>query len=90
MVVIGKKDEGVFANSRMLADTQEAAMSIKPVDMEAQFTRKPVYEMKFSSVMQPTGASAPLKELKVAESARIPKKVDELVDEGVQAHDSST
>ncbi len=90
MVVIGKKDEGVFAKSRMLADTQEAAMSIKPVDMEAQFTRKPVYEMKFSSVMQPTGASAPLKELKVAENARIPKKVDELVDEGVKAHDAAT
>jgi hypothetical protein len=90
MVVIGRKDEGIFSKSRMLEDTQEAAMSIRPVDMEAQFTRKPVYEMKFSSVMQPTGASAPLKELKVTDNTRIPKKVDELVDEGVKAVDAAT
>lgn len=86
--VIGRKKGNVFSKDRMLLDSQEAVMSIKPVDMEANFTRKPVYEMRFSNVLQPMGASAPLKDLTVASNPSIPKKVDEVVEEGVKAADA--
>jgi len=88
-LVRGKKEIHVKAKDRMLLDAQEAAMSIKTVDMELNFTKKPVFELSFSAVTQPMGAAAPLKDLKVADNARIPKKVDELVSEkGVKATDA--
>jgi hypothetical protein len=86
--VVGRKKGNVFSKERMLIDAREAVMSIKSVDMEAKFTRKPVYEMRFSPVLQPMGASAPLKNLRIATNPSIPKKVDEVVEEGVRAVDA--
>lgn len=88
LFVVGRKKGHVRSKERMLVEAQEAAMSIKSVDMEANFTRKPVYEMKFSPTLQPMGASAPLKSLLIATNPSIPKKVDEVVEEGIKAVDA--
>ncbi len=75
--------------SRMLSDVQEAAMSVKPVDMEIKFTKVPTLEIEFNSIHQPMGASAPIEKLRVAENSKIPKKVDSIVDDGsVKAADA--
>ena len=72
--------------SRMLLDSQEAAMSFTPVDLEMHFTKKPSLSIEFHQVHQPMGPSAPLDKLRLADNSRIPNKVDELVQEGVKAN----
>jgi hypothetical protein len=70
---------------RVLLDAQEAAMSFSPVDLEMRFSRTPKLEVEFHSIHQPMGPSAPLEKLSLASNSKIPKKVDEVVDEGLKA-----
>jgi hypothetical protein len=74
------------AMPRMLADSQEAAMSFSPVDLEMHFSKVPKLAVEFHSIHQPMGPSAPMDKLTLADNSKIPKKVDELVGEGVKAH----
>ena len=71
--------------SRMLLDSQEAAMSFSPVDVEMHFSKVPKLAVEFHSIHQPMGPSAPMDKLTLAENSRIPQRVDELVEEGVLA-----
>ena len=71
---------------RMLSDAQEAAMSVSPLDLEMHFSKKPDLRVELHAVHQPMGPSAPLERLRLADNARIPGKLDELVEEKVPAH----
>jgi hypothetical protein len=84
-MVRGMKRDRVQARSRMLQASQEAVMSIKPVDVEARFSKPPSFSLEFDAVAHPIGASAPIEKFRLAGNPEIPKKVDELVDEGVKA-----
>ena len=84
-VVRGKRFGGVMPGKRLVKETQEAAMSLKPVDLEMEFTKKPVFDMSFSSVSQPIGGAAPLRKVQVCNNPKVPKLVDELCEEGVKA-----
>jgi len=72
--------------SRIVLDSQESAMSINPVDLETHFSKKPTLNVSFHQINQPTGPSAPLLKMRVADNPKIPSKVDELVSEGVRAN----
>jgi len=97
MQVRGRKEMHVLApqsspgmgreanSSRMLYDMQETAMSIRQVDMEVKFTRKPTLQVEFNAIHQPMGASAPLQSMRVTDNPKIPKKVDSLIMEGAKA-----
>lgn len=88
-LVRGKKQASVFTrDDRMLEKAQEAAMSTCSVDMEVNFTKKPRFAMQFSSVLQPMGAAAPLKNMKVVGNPKIPRKVDQVVSENLRATDA--
>jgi hypothetical protein len=87
-MVRSKSKLNVFGRTRLLERAQESAMSIKPLDAEITFTRKPKFNMDFSYHVLPMGSSAPLKDFVVAENPVIPKKVDELVAERVKAVDA--
>ncbi len=84
-MVRGMKRSGVRESSRMLSEAQQAVMSIRPVDAEARFSRTPVFSLEFDDVSHPIGASAPIERFKVTDNPVIPKKVDELHEEGVRA-----
>ena len=71
---------------RMLRDSQEAAMSFSPVDVEMHFTKAPSLAVEFHRINQPMGPSAPFDKFALADNSRIPSKVDELVEEGVKAN----
>ena len=71
---------------KILLDSQEAAMSEASVDLEMHFSKKPNLYIELNSVHQPIGPSAPLEKMALAQNPKIPKKVDELVDEGVKAN----
>jgi hypothetical protein len=84
-MVRGMKRGKVKLQSRMLADAQDAAMSIKRIDVEAKFTRPPAFSLELDDISSPVGASAPIERFRLADNPSIPKKVDELYDEGVKA-----
>jgi hypothetical protein len=70
---------------KMLQLAQEAALSSTPVDVEVHFSKAPTLHLEFQSVHQPMGASAPLEKLTLADNPKVPKKVDEVVGEGMKA-----
>ncbi|MFH1470570.1 MAG: hypothetical protein ABIF01_02375, partial [Candidatus Micrarchaeota archaeon] len=69
-------------------EAQDAVMSLKSVDMEVRFTKKPIFNMSFSSVLQPMGAVAPLERMRIADNPAIPRKVDSVVGEGIRAEEA--
>ena len=61
-MVKGRRFGGIRPHKRSVEETQEAALSVKPVDLEINFSRKPRFDMRFSSVVQPTGLLHPCEE----------------------------
>ncbi|MGB9719365.1 MAG: hypothetical protein ACPL06_02090 [Candidatus Anstonellales archaeon] len=80
----GKKFTSVYS-PRISENIREIAMSTKPVDVEAHFSKKPSLELHFSPIVQPMGPSAPLRMLIEAENPRIPRKVYSLYEEKIKA-----
>jgi len=73
--------------SRELQEMQDIAMSMKEVDTEAQFYREPRIDTSFSSVTPPWGSSAYVKQFRVAENPKIPRKVDSIVSDELKANE---
>jgi len=70
---------------RLVEKTQEIAQSIKPIDMEMQFTKIPQVGVVYSAIAQPMGPSAQLKRLDLAENPKIPRKIDNFTGGDVKA-----
>ncbi len=87
-LVRGMKRDSVKASSRMLEEAQTAVMSIKPVDVEARFSRDPVFSLELDDVAQPVGASAPIEKFKMTDNPSVPKKVDSLTNDSTLANDA--
>ncbi len=85
-MVKGKRFGGIRPHRRSIRETAEAAISTKPVDLEVNFSRKPKYDMRFSSLVQPTGASAPMRRLRVCDNPKVPRKVDSILEEKMKAN----
>jgi len=87
-LVRGMKKDSVKTSSRMLSEAQSAVMSIKPVDVEARFSRDPVFSLEMDDVTHPMGASAPIERFKVADNPSVPKKVDSLANDSTLANEA--
>jgi hypothetical protein len=87
-LVRGMKKDSVKTTSRMLAEAQSAVMSIKPVDVEARFSRDPVFSLELDDTAHPVGASAPIEKFKVTDNPTVPKKVDSLAGDSTLANDA--
>ncbi len=75
----------------LLERTQELALSRKPVDTEAWFVKPPKQDLRFDSILTPMGPSGVVKDIKIAENPKVPKKVDYLVyDTDAMAKDAIT
>lgn len=85
-VVSGRRFTTV--TKRAEREMQEVALSTRPVDVEMGFTKKPSAKIMFSSVVQPVGPSAPLKNFMQAENPKIPKRIDSVIEEGLGAADA--
>jgi hypothetical protein len=66
---------------RILAAVQEEAMAARPVDTELWLRKKPSLEGPFASRAAPTGPSAPLRKIVLAENPSVPRPVDRVVDD---------
>ncbi len=66
-------------------EVKELAMSVKPVDVEVEFSRKPLPKWDLSLYTTPFGPRAPLKDLEFYSTPKIPKKVESLAEEKIKA-----
>jgi len=67
---------------------KEIALSVKPIDIEIKFKSLPEFKISFSPISQPMGPTGELTELRIAENPKIPKTVDEVIDENLNVANS--
>jgi hypothetical protein len=89
MTIRSKHKENIFSQSRVVSDLQELALAKKPTNIEQIFSKKPVYKVTLSPVLQPMGPSVELKKLRVTENVRISRKVEEIVNDDLLASQQS-
>ena len=85
MQVQGKKLMGLQPTGKIIEQVRESIMSVKPVDVEVHFSKAPKFGMGYDEVHSPTGPSAEIEKMEIADNPKIPKKVDEMVEEGILA-----
>ncbi len=84
-LVRGKK---IVRNKRRIeSEMEEVGLSTKSVDVEMKFSKKPNFQISFSSILQPMGGSGEIKKYRVTENPKIPKKVDSVLGEKLTAVD---
>ena len=79
-----KHGEHIKSRSTFAADMVEIALAQNPVDVELTFKNKPSFNLSFSDLLRPTGASVNVERMHVAENPKIPKKVDRIVSDDIK------
>lgn len=69
--------------SRLARDVRDAALSVKPVDLEVNFEKELVQRLQFSAYLQPMGASGKMEKLRLADNPKIPAKIEQLTEEKI-------
>ncbi len=85
MLVRGKQRRQVMERGGFVEKMQEVAMSVRPLDVEARYTKAPKFSLSFSPVHQPMGASGELRSFDVVDNPVIPRKVDYVVSDDLTA-----
>ncbi len=67
--------------NRLLEVAQEIALSIKPVDTEAEFKKPPRPRLTFDGIIEPLGPSGVVKKISLAGNPVVPRRVDQLVED---------
>ena len=80
-----KRGEDIKSRSNFVADMAEIALAKQPVDVELTFKNKPSFNLSFSDITRPTGASVNVEKMHVTENPKIPKKVDRIVSDELRA-----
>jgi DNA repair protein NreA len=90
LLVRGKQRHGVRERGRFVEEMQELALSVKPVDVETRYAKKPAFSLSFSPVSQPMGASGELTSMRIADNPVIPRKVDSIIGDDLKAHEQAS
>lgn len=90
LLVRSKKQQNVKERTDYADRSREIALSIKPVDVETTFKHKPTYRISFSSVSQPMGPTGEIKDFRIAENPRIPRRVESLASDEITAACAAT
>ena len=67
-----------FQDNPLLLKSQELALSKKPVDTEAWFSKPLQKNLRFDDVLTPMGPSGTVEKLDIVDNPKVPKKVDYL------------
>ena len=89
LLVRSKKRQNVMERGKFMEKTREVALSVRPVDIETSFKHVPKYHLSFSSVSQPTGPSGMIKDFRITENPKIPRRVDALASNDIRAVDAA-
>jgi len=88
LMLRSKSKQNIFSKERIVENVQEIALSVKPIDIEMEFSKKPTYRVNFSDIIQPMGPSVILKNLRIAENPKIPEKIDKIIADELRAFES--
>jgi hypothetical protein len=88
MLVRSKQSHSISERSKFIDEIQEIALSVKPIDVETHFKEKPSISISFSPISQPMGPSGVIKDLKVVDNPKIPRKVDSIISDDLTASKS--
>lgn len=69
------------SQDRLLELSQEIGMSTKPVDVEINLEKRPVFNISFDSLAAPHGPSAKLKDVQLTSNPTISRKIERAVDD---------
>jgi hypothetical protein len=69
----------VRSSNRLLEVAQETGMASKPVDLEVELQRAPVFRMSLEPYVAPIGPSAKVKRVEITSNPKIPFVVDKAV-----------
>ncbi len=83
-----KSVHNVIERTKFIEKSQEIALSVKPTEIETKFKSKPAYKISFSPITQPMGPSGVIKDFKITENPKIPRKVDSVVSDELKAMDA--
>ncbi|MBN1323731.1 MAG: hypothetical protein JW986_07005 [Methanotrichaceae archaeon] len=75
---------------RLLSEAQEIAMSSRPVSTEVLFHKPPRGVLRFDGVLSPSGPSGTIHEMEITSNPIIPRKVDQVVEEGAKAFQAAS
>ncbi len=84
-----KRGESVTSRTNFVSDMAEIALAKQPVDVELTFKSKPTFNLSFSDVTRPTGASVTVEKMNVTENPKIPKQVESIVSDELRAVESA-
>ncbi len=84
------RSENIASRSKFVTDMSEIAMAERPTDVELVLRGKPTFKFSFSDIMQPTGVSMVVENMRVADNPKIPKKVDRIVSDDIKAVEAAT
>ena len=84
-----KKGEHIKSHSNFVTDMVELALAQQPVDVELRFKSKPSFNLSFSDVLRPIGASVTVENMQVTENPKIPPQVDRIVSDELKAAEAA-
>jgi len=84
-----KRGEDIKSRSNFVSDMTEIALAKQPVDVELTFKSKPSFNLSFSDITRPTGASVNVEKMNVTGNSKIPKKVDRIVSDELRASEAA-
>lgn len=85
----GEAQKSVFSKDKFILDNQLITLAQKPVDIEMAFKAKPIYEMKFSDMHQPSGPIGKITAFKLTDNVHVPRKVDATVSDELKASEAT-
>jgi hypothetical protein len=74
-------------SNRVMEKLEEISLSVNPVDVEGIYTKKPDLSIQLNSITQPMGPSAFLTKFDLTDNPKIPKRVDQVINDELKAHD---
>jgi hypothetical protein len=75
----------ISSSSKLKDSLQEISLSADPPDVEIKLKARPQFTMTFSAISQPMGPIGMLEELRIASTSSVPRKVNSLLNDEVQA-----
>ncbi len=84
-LIRSKRRMDVHEHSGYIEQSKEVALSVRPTDVEVSFKQKPAFNLSFSDISQPMGPSGEVKDFKLAQNPKIPRKVDYVLSDELSA-----
>ncbi len=87
LLVRARSNVNIKSGSRFVEENQLIALS-EPIDVEMVFRKQPMHRWEFSNTITPTGPVADIESMKIIENPKIPKKLDDVINDEMKASEA--